>query len=128
MKPTPEQIAKLPKWAQEHIRDIERQLSAATTALDQIKDQQTPSPIYLDDWYCTPRMKRYIQSPTGHLTIQHAGVHLDIFLAPEKDGQRLHGIELQYAAVESRGLTDRQIAIMPRGINTIQLVAKDSLG
>jgi hypothetical protein len=126
MKPTPEQIAKLPKWAQEHIKDLSRELDAANATLARMADEQTPSPFYVDAWYSTPRVKRFIQSPTNHLTIEHAGVHLEIFLAPERDGQRLYGIELQYSAID-RTIGHSTVALMPRGIGTIQLVTKENM-
>lgn len=40
---TPDLIAKLPKWAQEHIADLQRQRDAAIEALENIVDTQTPS-------------------------------------------------------------------------------------
>jgi len=121
MKPTPEQLAKLPKWAQQHIEDIERSLKAAQTRMANMDDQQTPSPVYIEEWPENKIVRRYVQVPYSHVTIKHAGVHLDIYLAREKDAQWLYGIELTYAG-EVRNLTGCEVAIIPRSVNTIQLV------
>lgn len=43
MKPYSEQIAKLPKWAQDHIRDLDFQRQQAVTALNEFVDQQKPT-------------------------------------------------------------------------------------
>jgi len=126
MKPTPEQIAKLPKWAQQYISDLDNELIVAKAMVAQMNDQQTPSPFFVDAWYSNPRVKQYVQSPSGHLTVEHAGVHLEIYLAPEKDGQRLHGIELQYTAGEP-AIGHSTVAVMPRSMNTIQLVTKENM-
>jgi hypothetical protein len=126
MKPTPEQIAKLPKWAQEHIADLDRESISAKAVVVRMNDQQTPSPFFVDAWYSNPPVRQYVQSPSDHLTIEHAGVHLEIYLAPEKDGQRLHGIELQYTAIEPT-IGHATVAVMPRSMNTLQLVTKENM-
>jgi hypothetical protein len=126
MNPTPEQIAKLPKWAQEHIGDLVRNLDSATTTIKRISDEQTESSIYVDDWYSNPRIKHYIQSPLNRITLEHAGVRMDVYLPSEKDSQRLFGPEIQYQGIMP-SLSFNPVAIMPRGINTIQLVHKDNI-
>jgi len=40
-KPTPEQISKLPRWAQDHIKDLARQRETALEALNSHVDNQT---------------------------------------------------------------------------------------
>lgn len=129
MKPTAEQLSKLPKWAQEHIQNVERQRVVAVRALDEYVDSQTPSSFYTEDLECTtdggPTMRRrYIH---GHqISIDHAGVHLDIHLARKDDGQREFGIELQYGATEG-SLGFSPIAIVPHSVNAIQLVHKENM-
>jgi hypothetical protein len=124
--PTEAQIQKLPKWAQEHISTLEMNLRNASSTMLRMRDEQTVSPIYVDDWYSTPRIKRYIQSPAGRVTLQHAGVKVEIFLPSENDGQRLFGPEIQYEGIQ-KSLSWNPVAIMPRGIGTIQLVHKDNI-
>ena len=80
-----DRISKLPKWVQEHIKNIQRQRDVAVRALNESCDNQTESPIYYEDFLCTgesetkgPTPKRkYIQSH-GRITINHDGVELDV--------------------------------------------------
>lgn len=59
--------AKLPKWAQEHIRKIEREREVAVRALNQYVDDQTPAAFYVDEPESTGEQvgpsfkKRYFQ-------------------------------------------------------------------
>lgn len=124
MKPTSEQIAKLPKWAQEHIRDIERERDIAVSVKNKMVDEQTPSPIYVNDWTTNPITKRYVQCQCKNLVIEHAGVRAEILLAEPDDGQRLHGIEISYSTLKH---VIGNVALVPRGNGIIQLVHKDNL-
>jgi hypothetical protein len=45
-------IESLPKWAQERIRDLERERDTAVGALRDAEDAQTPSRIWYDDYHC----------------------------------------------------------------------------
>lgn len=125
---TTEQIAKLPKWAREYITSLTRERDCLSAEVKRLIDQQTPSPFYVDDWYSPTRNKRYIQSPTNRITIEHvtANVKLDVFLAPEDDGQREHGVEIIYGAIK-RDLSHCPVAIVPRNMGSIQLVHRDNL-
>lgn len=86
-KPTQEQIEKLPKWAQEYIRDVERQRETAVLALNTYCDEQTPAPLHVEELECTgeergPSFKtRYIQGRRIAATWQ--GVNLYIYLADD---------------------------------------------
>ena len=65
---TPDLLAKLPKWAQAHIADLQRQRDAAVEALENIVDHQTPSRIFVEDIVCVRKgapsfYKTYIQAP-----------------------------------------------------------------
>lgn len=59
---------KLPKWAQEEIRDLEMQRDAAVTGLNEFTNSQTKSDIWFEDNPCTGEIvgpvtkRRYIQS------------------------------------------------------------------
>lgn len=48
-----DKIAKLPRWAQEHIEKIGRERDQAINALNRFLDGQTPSGFYVDDCVCT---------------------------------------------------------------------------
>ena len=58
MKPTPEQIAKLPKWAQEYIATMESRERNAIKALDELKGGRPDSPIQVER-STDPSDKRY---------------------------------------------------------------------
>lgn len=45
-------VTKLPKWAQDHIRDLQRQRDAAVEALDRYCDDQTDSGVWTDELVC----------------------------------------------------------------------------
>ena len=110
-------IDKLPKWAQEHIENIERERGVAVRALNKYVDGQTPSPISVMEMECTgeggkPSFKtRYIQ---GHrISINHEGVELNIIL---RDGQ----IDLSWGGPSP--LTD--VALIPSSYQQAGLVSK----
>jgi hypothetical protein len=128
VKPTQQQLAKLPKWAQEHIRVIERERETAVEALNKYIDSQTESPFYTDDVICTgegigPSFKRrYFQG--YKLTAEHAGVRLRIHLAGEHDGQREYGIELSWEAMDKG---TRIVCMAPTARQQVQLISKENL-
>lgn len=125
MNPTPEQIAKLPKWAQEHIESLSRELASQTSLSKRMVDDQTPSEFFVDEWYSTPSVKRYIQSPTKRITVNYSGITCGIFLASKDDGQREYGIEIQYHA--SDRAYGGPAVLLPRGFNTISLVNPNNM-
>lgn len=73
-------ITKLPKWAQNHIRDLERQRDAAVRALEQFCDEQTPASFSVtelvnDGERVGPsQRKRYIQA--HQMVLNHQQVEL----------------------------------------------------
>ena len=127
MTPTQEQLNKLPKWAQDHIRDIQRQRDIAVLRLDEMVDSQTPSPIYIDELDCTengsPKCRRtYIQS--NRICVEYAGVTLSIYCPQPNDSQRLYGIDLSYSETKSRS---GYVAIISRSFGNIQLLTKENI-
>lgn len=97
-------ISKLPKWAQEHIRDLKRERDEAVKALNKFEDNQTPSPIYTWDMISTgesvgPTTKvRYIQS--NHVEIEWQGVGLTVLLRDDR-------IDLSWRSL------DRRMSVVP---------------
>jgi hypothetical protein len=81
-------IAKLPKWAQEHIEKITRERETAISALNEWTDSQTESPFCIEDFLCTGEekgpsfKKRYIQ--THNISVTWAGVCLEIRLREDE--------------------------------------------
>lgn len=124
-KPTPEQIAKLPAWAREHINTLERQRSQAVTTLNEFVDRDTPSPFYFEDNPCTgeasgPSSKRrYVQA--GTLVVCWRGVELRIYA--NDYGNSGKGIRLQWSAEHRTG----EIAFIPESFQYARLIAKDDM-
>lgn len=123
-------ITKLPKWAQERIKELERERDLSIRALNEFKDEQTVSPIYYEDAVCTgeqagPSFKRrYIQ--TNKLTVEYEGVSLDILLSSPQDNARDLGIHLNWSQTQPARSTGL-IAMVPRGYQSICLISPKNL-
>lgn len=120
--PTPEQIAKLPKWAQEHIANLDRRMVLAERTLNEYKDAQTPSEFFFDDLLCigggSPKhIRKYIQ--THKITVVRDGVRVDVLLRLDEKG-----IEIGWSD-EDRGC--REIAMIPTSFQKIKLVQKEHI-
>ena len=82
--PTSEQIAKLPKWAQDHIENLSRQRKAAVAELDEFVAKHESGAVAVrlmtsdNDGGPTQRQVRF---DAHWLEIQHEGIKLDITLA-----------------------------------------------
>jgi hypothetical protein len=80
-------ITKLPKWAQEHIRDLERQRDVAVATLNGFVDNQTESPVYYEDHPCTGEAsgpvfkRRYIQ--TRQIEVEHLGMYVRLLVGDD---------------------------------------------
>lgn len=117
-----EDISKLPKWAQEKIKTLERERENAIRQLNDYLDSQTKSPFYITDLVSTGEAERgpsykttYIQ--TNKMTIFHAGVLLDILL---REGQ----IDLSWGGDHSRL---HEIAFIPSSHQSARLVSKENM-
>jgi len=116
-----DKIEKLPKWAQEYIKDLQRQRDVAVRALDKYVDEQPPSPFYTEDLHCTEpvggptRRKRYIQA--HGMTVQHEGVCLNILLRPEH-------IDLQWGTDKN---LSREVAFIPSSWMAARLVCRERM-
>ena len=113
-------ITKLPKWAQEHIHNTQRQRDIAVRALDEYTDNQTPSPVSVQEMECvehgSPKFyTRYVQ--TNKITINHSGVELRVLL---RNGH----IDLSYGG---GGLSTDEVALIPASFQQIRLVSKENM-
>ena len=120
--PPPEQIAKLPKWAQEHIADLQRRTAEAERAFREYTDSQTPSRIFYDDYVCIgggspEHSKKYIQSDRP--TIMAHGVRLDVLVRDEEKG-----IEIQW---DDEKRHYHEIAFLPQSFQKAKLVTKENI-
>lgn len=88
--PTPEQLAKLPKWAQERIKHLETLLHINERTMRQFQDEQTISTVYFEDQiYNTQKsgpnsVKKYIQA-TGVSFVIDASKHHEIRVSHRYD-------------------------------------------
>ena len=118
--PTPEQIAKLPKWAQERIADLERRTRVAEAAVKNYLDSQTPSEFYVEEYVSTgegsdKHVKRFVQ--TYKMAVEHDGVKLTILLRQDEKG-----IDLQW---NSTNRLMNEVALVPLSFNKVKIVAKE---
>jgi hypothetical protein len=119
-RPTPEQIAKLPKWAQERLADLERRTRVAETHLKETLDAQTPSEFYVEEYVSVGEgsdkyVKRYVQ--TYKMTVERDGVKLGILLRQDEKG-----IEVQW---NSTNRLMSEVAMVPLSFNKVKIVAKE---
>jgi len=113
-------ITRLPKWAQKHIRDLERNAETSKRALDQALDQDTPSDVYVDEILCDthpPRsVRRYIQART--VTFEADGLVVAVSTPGGING--FHGVRVSFAG--DRPLSGRAV-IIPVASNVIEIRA-----
>jgi hypothetical protein len=114
-------ISKLPKWAQDRIKGLERQRETVVEKLNKFCDTQTKSPIFIDDLVCTgeksgPSEKRqYIQSTK--VEVSHSGVYLLIIC---RDGYiDLSWCDTKYGC--------KEVAFIPTSHQSARLVDKENM-
>lgn len=115
--PTPEQLEKLPKWAQEHIKNLDRRMVVAERTLQEFNDNQTPSKFYYDDYVCvgggSPQyVRRYVQ--TTKMTVEHADVQVDVLV---RGGE--NEIEISWSDLNR---FVREIAMVPKSYQQIKII------
>jgi hypothetical protein len=115
MKPKKGNWERLPKWAQEEMRTLERQRDCAVKALERFCDNQTESPIYWDDLVCIqdggPKsVRQYVQARS--ITVEHADVTIAVRL-----GERC--ITLQWGG-DKYSLDE--VAFIPEAFQSARLV------
>jgi hypothetical protein len=124
---TPEEITKLPKWAQEKVNSLSRERDVAVRELNEWLDTQTPSPVSVQEVLCIgeqrgPSFKtRYIQATD--VKFSWKGVELDVRL---RDGGNLHNKCIQIGWSGSQRASGH-IAMMPVSFNCVELIAKENM-
>lgn len=116
---TEEQLAKLPRWAQEHIHNLERRMDVAERTLMEFKDNQTPSGIFYKEYCCigegSPEtLTRFVQAES--ITVQAHGVRVH---ASINDSWK--AIVLQW---EETNTINRDVAFIPSSYQQARLVNK----
>lgn len=120
MNPTTEQIAKLPKWAQEHIETISRERELAVRSLNQYCDESTPSPFSTFEYVCTGEIqgpsgkRRYIQAIA--IEVEWRGVTLRI--DANDYGNNGKGIRLQWGTKRNT----EEVAFIPTSYQAARIL------
>jgi hypothetical protein len=123
MKDYSEKIKKLPKWAQEHINNIERERDVSIKTLNKFIDGQTETSFWYDDLICTGEEKgpsfkrRFIQ--THRMEVEHAGVSLSVLL---RDGC----IDIGWRS--GNRFSNSEAAFIPTSYMQARIVSKENMG
>lgn len=111
--PSPEDIGRLPKWAQKHIHDLSRALKTAEKSLHKYVDDQTPSPFQMKEIIClseTTTISKYVQGDT--MRVVSGNVHMDVYPVD-------NGIDIIFEEdVKEAGY---DVVLIPRASNSLQL-------
>jgi hypothetical protein len=124
--PTPEQIQKLPKWAQDYIQNLAREREMSVRALNEFCDNDTPSPFYFEGMVCNgetqgPSSKRrYIQA--NSITVVWRGIELQV--DAHDYGNRGSGIGLRWSTAD-RAM--REAAFVPESYQSARIVAREDM-
>lgn len=81
----PEQLAKLPKWAQREMQDLQYKIKELERQRDIFLTEQETSPVYIDQGFQKVE-RRYINS--RRVCMEHMGVNIQ--LTATKDDLRLY--------------------------------------
>jgi len=82
-------LTKLPKWAQEHIKDLQMQRDTAVSVVEEHCETQVPSPFKFESLSCetSPPSHRTFYVDAHGLVVTHNGVELSIILRDNIDLQ-----------------------------------------
>lgn len=122
----PEQLVKLPKWAQDYIEKLSRERDVAIQTLNKFCDSETPSPFYIEDNPCTGesgmtgpvRKRRYIQAHA--VNVEWAGITLRI--DANDYGGRRNEIGIFYGTG-----TNCDVALVPMSYGNASLKTKENM-
>lgn len=99
-KPTDADIARLPRWAREHIAGLEAracqkeaQRSEAVATMRGALDAQEPTPFSVEDWVCVgaggpSRVVKFVEA--RDVTCTHAGLVVTVSLEQDSVAVRFH--------------------------------------
>lgn len=123
-----EKIAKLPVWAQEHIKDLNHQRDAAIRALNKFTDEQTESPFSFQEHPCTGEggvrgpvyKQKFVQAHS--IDVDWQGVHLTV--GAHDYGNSDSGIKLQWTGARR---SIEEVAMIPDAFQSVRLVLPKNL-
>jgi hypothetical protein len=129
-KTVAEKIAKLPVWAQEHIKTLDRERTLAVRALSEYLDDQTPSAIFTEDMHA--HSVGELTLPGGHvqrkyvnadkIIIEAHGVRLDVMT--KYGNTNNESIVLQWST-PNRMVSE--VAMIPLSYQQVRLIAKGKM-
>lgn len=112
-EPDQAKLAKLPKWAREHIDNLDKALQQTEKALREYLDDQTPSPFSVVDALCgrsTRSVERYVQG--YQMKVVSGGVRMDVYAVDD-------GINVFFE--DALKEPDGDVAMVPRAANSVHL-------
>lgn len=123
----PEQVERLPKWAQEAFKCLERERFCMARELKEWNDNQTPGPVSIQEYVCTGNQQspesvtRYVQ--TQRLRIEWKGCRLDIHLT-DNGPQHEDAIDLKWGPTNPH---TRSLALVPYSFQAARLIVPENL-
>lgn len=121
--PPVDKLAKLPMWAQQAFKNLERERFVAVRELKAWTDSQTPGPIFIEEYISTGEGKspafvtRYVEGKKVSFVWQ--GVELEVILT-EGDSMSENAIALKWN--QSHGGSMGHVALIPTGFHSAILM------
>ena len=126
--PTPEQLAKLPKWAQDHINNTAGERNAAIRALNNFCEQSKESPFSFQEDPCTGEgtrgpVSKHVFIQAHSIRVRWRGVVLDV--DAHDYGNTGVGIKLKWSSETGGG--HGEAALIPYCHQSARLVSKEDM-
>ncbi len=114
MEPTAEQIAKLPKWAQERIRGLERALSVSRLAMADMLDNQSPSLVWYDGYIS--------DNPTGGPSYRRVYLQTEqITFGVDSQRDKTLTVAIDHDEADRYLIKADSMQIQPRAYNAVEI-------
>ena len=111
--PTAEQIAKLPKWAQERIRELKRALDVSRLAMADMLDSQSPSLVWYEELVS--------DSTIGGPSIRRVYIQTDRIMFGVDSSRRMLTISIDHDEPDLYKISADSMQIMPRSYNSVEI-------
>lgn len=113
-EPTKDKIAKLPMWAQDHIRNLQRALDVSKQQMTDFCDSQSPSLIWYEELVCDA-----VSGGPSHRRV-YLQTHRVVFgNDSQRDKTMTVAIDMDNADVYQ--ITAGEMQIKPRAYNSIEI-------
>ena len=112
--PTAEQIAKLPKWAQERIRELKRALDVSRLAMADMLDSQSPSLVWYEELVS--------DSTIGGPSIRRVYIQTDrIMFGIDSSRNKILTVSIDHDEPDLYRISADSMQIMPRAYNSVEI-------